>query len=53
MNTNLNSRNGYIHLYNPKTEGLGGYDVHYINAKEKYESIKRSIKQKNNERLAA
>ena len=32
MNKNLNSKNGSIHLYNPKKEGLGHYDVHYINA---------------------
>ena len=28
----LNLKRGYIHLYNPKEEGLGPYDVNYINA---------------------
>tara|TARA_B100000945_G_C20037935_1_gene437704 strand:- start:44 stop:205 length:162 start_codon:yes stop_codon:yes gene_type:complete len=32
MYKKLNSRNGFIHLYNPKNEGLGTYDVHYMNA---------------------
>ena len=27
--------NGYIHLYNPKEEGLGLYDINYINAYRK------------------
>ena len=53
MKKNLNSKNGYIHLYNPQKEGLGAYDIHYINAREKQDSIKRSIKQKGSERLAA
>tara|TARA_Y100001968_G_scaffold331935_1_gene388356 strand:+ start:1225 stop:1380 length:156 start_codon:yes stop_codon:yes gene_type:complete len=35
MNKKIHSRNGYIHLYNPKKEGLGTYDVHYINAYKK------------------
>tara|TARA_Y100001968_G_scaffold29270_1_gene22645 strand:- start:344 stop:505 length:162 start_codon:yes stop_codon:yes gene_type:complete len=53
MNKNLTSTNGYIHLYNPKKEGIGGYDIHYINAKEKQESIKRRIRPKQNERFVA
>ena len=52
MNTNSNSRNGSIHLYNPKKEGLGSYDVHYINASKKIEKTKK-LKQSNNERYAA
>ena len=31
-NRNQNHRNGFIHLYNPKKEGLSGYDNNYINA---------------------
>ncbi|WP_187152614.1 hypothetical protein [Prochlorococcus marinus] len=54
MNKNLNSRNGFIHLYNPKKEGLGSYDVHYINA---YKNInnknKNQIEGKDTERYAA
>ena len=50
---NSNSRNGFIHLYNPKKEGLGSYDVHYINAYKKNhkERIKRN--ESDNERSAA
>ena len=40
MNKNSKSRNGFVHLYNPKKEGLGSYDVHYINAYKKNKSIK-------------
>ena len=32
MTKNSTYRNGFIHLYNPKEEGIGSYDVHYINA---------------------
>ena len=35
MKNYSNSRNGFIHLYNPKEEGLGLYDVNYINAHKK------------------
>ena len=35
MNKNSKTRNGFIHLYNPKEEGLGTYDIHYINAYKK------------------
>ena len=41
MNKNSNSRNGFIHLYNPKKEGLGSYDIHYINAYKKDKHCKR------------
>ena len=40
MFKNLKSRNGFIHLYNPKNEGLGSYDLNYINAYKKIESKK-------------
>ncbi len=47
MNNSSKWRKGFIHLYNPKSEGIGTYDVHYINAytknkirKEESEAIK-------------
>tara|TARA_Y100001968_G_C19286552_1_gene681978 strand:- start:726 stop:899 length:174 start_codon:yes stop_codon:yes gene_type:complete len=44
----LNAYKNIHHLYNPKTEGLGSYDVNYINAykkqlKAKQKQIKKSI----------
>ncbi len=53
MNKISKSRNGLIHLYNPKKEGLGSYDVHYINAYKKNKSIKNTIKNNNKEKSAA
>tara|TARA_B100000700_G_C14544827_1_gene623736 strand:- start:14 stop:175 length:162 start_codon:yes stop_codon:yes gene_type:complete len=53
MNKNSNPRNGSIHLYDPKQEGLGSYDVNYINAYKKEKIRKESLKKKNAERLAA
>ena len=53
MNKSRTDRNGFIHLYNPKKEGLGSYDVHYINAYKKDKSIKTNIKKKDKERYAA
>ena len=53
MNKKLKSRNGFIHLYNPKEEGLGSYDVHYINAYKKDKSIKNNLNKRNTERHAA
>ena len=53
MNNNSNSRNKLIHLYNPKIEGLGAYDVNYINAYKKNKSQKRKHSRKNNERDVA
>ena len=47
------TRNGFIHLYNPKKEGLGSYDLHYINAQRKNKSAYIKFKKKNNERFAA
>ena len=47
MYLNSNSRNGFIHLYNPKKEGLGPYDLNYINA---YKNIKTSKNKPNKER---
>ena len=53
MNKNSKSRNGLFHLYNPKKEGLGSYDVHYINAYKKDKSLKDNIKNSDRERYAA
>ncbi len=53
MNNKSNSRNGFIHLYNPKKEGLGSYDVHYINAYKNYKHLKKQLAKKNEERYAA
>tara|TARA_Y100001968_G_C18885844_1_gene493862 strand:- start:268 stop:429 length:162 start_codon:yes stop_codon:yes gene_type:complete len=53
MNKYSNSRNRFIHLYNPKKEGLGSYDVHYINAYKKDTSLKNKLIKKDRERYAA
>ena len=53
MKKHLNTRNQFIHLYNPSEEGLGSYDVHYINAYKKNKKIALQGKEKNNKRLAA
>ena len=53
MKKNINSRNGFIHLYNPKKEGLGSYDVHYINAYKKNKSLKNNLNKNDKERYAA
>ena len=36
-----NHRRPSLHLYNPIKEGLGSYDVHYINAYKKNERVKK------------
>ena len=53
MNNNSNSRNGFIHLYNPKKEGLGSYDIHYINAYKKAINQKTTPVIKDKERYVA
>jgi len=53
MNKNFTHKNGFIHLYNPKEEGLGSYDVHYINAYKKDKILKKKLNQRGNERYAA
>ena len=53
MNKNTLSRNGLIHLYNPKEEGLGSYDVHYINAYKKKEKKRLQQVKSKRERPAA
>ena len=52
MNKNKNQRYGFTHLYNPKEEGLGSYDVHYINAYIKDYNLKKKY-ERNKERYAA
>ena len=53
MNKISKSKNGLIHLYNPKKEGLGSYDVHYINAYKKDKNLKNNPNKSDNERYAA
>jgi len=53
MMNNKNSRNGFIHLYNPKKEGLGSYDLNYINAYKKDKHLKIRVNKKDIERYAA
>ena len=53
MHKNLNARNGFIHLYNPKEEGLGSYDVNYINAYKNTNRINKEKKENRKERYAA
>jgi len=52
MNKNSNSRNGLFHLYNPKEEGLGSYDLHYINAYKKNKCLKNELNEKDKERYS-
>ncbi len=53
MNKKSKSRNGFIHLYNPKKEGLGSYDVHYINAYKKDKRLKNMPDKNDKGRYAA
>ena len=53
MNKTSNSRNGLIHLYNPKKEGLGSYDVNYINAYKKDKKLKTELNKNDKGRYAA
>ena len=53
MNKNSKTRNGFIHLYNPKKEGLGSYDVHYINAYKNYKKLKTNLNKSDRKRYAA
>ena len=47
------SRYGLIHLYNPKKEGLGPYDVNYMNAQRKNKNFKKKLYIHNNQRNVA
>ena len=53
MNKKSNSRSRFIHLYNPKKEGLGSYDLHYINAYKKNRRLNNELNKNNEERYAA
>ena len=53
MNKILKSRNRLFHLYNPKKEGLGSYDVHYINAYKKDKRLKNELNKNDKGRYAA
>tara|TARA_B100000700_G_scaffold323675_1_gene427930 strand:- start:2209 stop:2370 length:162 start_codon:yes stop_codon:yes gene_type:complete len=53
MNKNTNNKYGFIHLYNPKEEGLGSYDFHYMNAYKKNHKINKHKEETNTERYAA
>ena len=53
MNKNQHSRSQFIHLYNPKKEGLGSYDLNYINAYKKNRRLKNQKTKINEERYAA
>ena len=41
INTYKNARHGFVHLYDRQKEGLGSYDVHYINAYKKFVRLKQ------------
>jgi len=53
MNKISKSRNRLFHLYNPKKEGLGSYDVHYINAYKKDKKLKNELIKNDKRRYAA
>ena len=53
MKNHFNPRNKFMHLYNPKEEGLGSYDVHYINAYKKVKTKKEKLMKEDKERYAA
>ena len=53
MNNNKQRRNRFIHLYNPKEEGLGTYDIHYINGYKKKKKITSLKQEKTSKREAA
>ena len=53
MTKNSKSKNGYIHLYNPKEEGLGEYDTNYINAYRKNKRFKENLIKEERGRFAA
>jgi len=53
MNKISKSRNRLLHLYNPKKEGLGSYDVHYINAYKKDKRLKNELNKTDKGRYAA
>ena len=53
MNNNTKPRFKSMHLYNPKQEGLGKYDIHYINAYRKNKILEESSKERRARRYVA
>ena len=53
MRNNKKNQTNFKHLYNPKEEGLGRYDIHYINAFRKRENLKAFKKAGTIKRYAA
>ena len=53
MNKTLKTHRGFIHLYNPQKEGLGTYDINYINAYKRKRRIKEPLSKTNKERYVA
>ncbi len=53
MKKKTNSRNSFVHLYNPEEEGLGSYDANYVNAYRKDKIIKAKFRNFRDERYAA
>ncbi len=53
MNNETNYRNKLLHLYDPKKEGLGSYDLNYINAYRKVKNNTNNINKNDEERYAA
>ena len=53
MNKNQNPRIGYTKLYNQKQEGIGCYDINYINAYKKSKEIAKQVKHTTVKRQAA
>tara|TARA_Y100001968_G_C18952436_1_gene523831 strand:+ start:254 stop:415 length:162 start_codon:yes stop_codon:yes gene_type:complete len=53
MNNKQNSRIGYTKLYNQKHEGIGSYDIHYINAYKKTKERENKAKQNTIKRQVA
>tara|TARA_Y100001968_G_scaffold327587_1_gene372917 strand:- start:367 stop:534 length:168 start_codon:yes stop_codon:yes gene_type:complete len=43
MDKSIKSRTGSIHLYDRNKEGLGSYDIHYINAYKKNKKLKQQM----------
>ena len=52
MEKTSNRRHRFLHLYDPKEEGIGSYDLNYMNAKRK-EKIISDLMKNNYRRNAA
>mgnify|MGYP001467072780 CR=1 FL=1 len=53
MKNNKKTRKVINHLYDPSKEGIGSYDVHYINASIKQKKLTKTAQNLYNERYAA